>query len=856
MARLFSFQDGNFTAANGWKNIDTTSFLMSVAGTTATTTSYVASTAFTPGAITVEGVGLFVANTAVGPTGTLDVQLWNSTGGSQVALVTINLSDLPSNGTQFAYFKFSAPVLLLAATNYQIRIRSSVAGTVTFNRDGTAGNWARFLVLNTTATAVAGDDFFVMGEHTGAGTFNARTMTMDINSTSNYGFMVTGNHGVINFPTNANTQLRLSTEYIGTSSTCFLHSGNAIVNQGTSVAPIQSGFTSIMYQTATGAANRVYAITGSAVYNIYGENKRRITTLAATVSAGATSLTTNDTTSGWLVGDQIVITGTRRVTTHAEVRTTTSVGANIAGWTTGLTNARDGAAIAGVAANYVPGTVAAHIGNLTSNAIIRGVSTTLTCGVRIQQAGTMNANNALIINHGGTGNGTISVQSATATLMMDECAFVDGTAASTICVGYTGTANFTTGSITLTNNVFYNFQLYGFAITSASVLTGTYDKTKFVLEDNLFCLCLNASGAMVYSLVNPVTLRRNILNECRSTSLYALNINLANNVIPNDSYDVVGNIIYNNVLGMGISARNNKDTNNPWSGNVVFRNTSIGAVVNGSYNSTISSDRYFGNALYNLAVSPGFSESTNLDFVNLSISGETSYASQSGIALSLSASTVGGALLEADFFNCSIGVASGSATSHTTADIAFFQPSTSVIQFCKLGFDDCLLGSTVKVSNSSRISRGSYLKFRNFNATNNDHRAHYTSGILQTDTVITRSSPRSARLTPSTSFLSTDFASRKYAMKAGQSAVVGCYIRTSVVGDGAAYNGSLPQIILKRNYSLGILNDSVIGTATIASSGAWELVTGNIPAVDIDGVVEICVRCNGTTGWVNVEDFK
>jgi hypothetical protein len=152
------------------------------------------------------------------------------------------------------------------------------------------------------------------------------------------------------------------------------------------------------------------------------------------------------------------------------------------------------------------------------------------------------------------------------------------------------------------------------------------------------------------------------------------------------------------------------------------------------------------------------------------------------------------------------------------------------------------------------MSGSSKIAFRNYNQVNNDHRTYYPRGFIQTDTTIVRSSPRSARFTPSSTAV-TDFSNRKYALESGQSATVGCYIRTSVIGDGSAYNGALPVIILKRNVALGIMNDSVIGTATVASSGAWELVTGLIPAVSVDGVVEICVRANGTTGWVNAEDF-
>jgi hypothetical protein len=425
---------------------------------------------------------------------------------------------------------------------------------------------------------------------------------------------------------------------------------------------------------------------------------------------------------------------------------------------------------------------------------------------------------------GATTSGTIAINSASAILDMNKCVFDNGTGTNTYCVVYTGTANPTTGYVSIRNSVFYGFQVYGFHISSASTLTGTQDSTKMVLEDNFFCVSVNAASAMVYSPANPVTLRRNIFNECRSTSLYAIAFVSAGNSPQTNTYPIEDNIIYNCALGASIMVRNNKDTGYACSGNVIFRCTTVGMLVAGSYNSTIEGFRAFGNTSANMIIGlANIAENFDLDFVNCAIAGEGSYASQTGIGLAWAANVAQANAFKGAFYNCTFGNLLGASDAHTTADINFV--SSGITQNIEAHFDDCELASTVKILNQSRMTKSSKLAFRNFNITDNDHRTYYQNGIIQTDTTITRSSPRSARFTPSSATLSTDFSSRKYALKAGQSATVGCYIRTSVIGDGAVYNGSLPQIILKKNYAAGIATDQVIGTATVAAAGAWELVS-------------------------------
>jgi hypothetical protein len=96
-----------FTTATTWATVDTSvtsgtaaTYLAvetSAAALSTTEASNRAAAGFTPGAITIDGIGLRIAN-RTGTTGTLSVQLFNLTDTAVVVgtSVTVNCSDLPA----------------------------------------------------------------------------------------------------------------------------------------------------------------------------------------------------------------------------------------------------------------------------------------------------------------------------------------------------------------------------------------------------------------------------------------------------------------------------------------------------------------------------------------------------------------------------------------------------------------------------------------------------------------------------------------------------------------------------------------------------------------------------------------
>lgn len=78
--------------------------------------------------------------------------------------------------------------------------------------------------------------------------------------------------------------------------------------------------------------------------------------------------------------------------------------------------------------------------------------------------------------------------------------------------------------------------------------------------------------------------------------------------------------------------------------------------------------------------------------------------------------------------------------------------------------------------------------------------------------------------------------------------------RRSAAGDGAAYNGNQPRLIVLANPAVGIASDTVLDTHT-AADGTWEQLSGTTAAVTDDGYLDFIVDCDGTTGWINVDDW-
>jgi hypothetical protein len=167
MASLINNSTGNFTTAATWSLIDSTSFSNSETNNTASTTSWVASQTFVPGAITVDGIAIKVlSHTAVGNVG---VKLGKN--GSITAISVANPTHVTSNNHGLV----SGEAILIAGTNstpalvgpYTVTVLDGNTFTVPVNVTiaGTAGTWITVLANIASNTLVAAPVFTTTVAH-------------------------------------------------------------------------------------------------------------------------------------------------------------------------------------------------------------------------------------------------------------------------------------------------------------------------------------------------------------------------------------------------------------------------------------------------------------------------------------------------------------------------------------------------------------------------------------------------------------------------------------------------------------------------------------------------------------------
>ena len=173
----------------------------------------------------------------------------------------------------------------------------------------------------------------------------------------------------------------------------------------------------------------------------------------------------------------------------------------------------------------------------------------------------------------------------------------------------------------------------------------------------------------------------------------------------------------------------------------------------------------------------------------------------------------------------------------------------------------------VLISNSTEVSWVNqanstplmFVSSQKHDQTNGNQRWWNPYGTGSIDTSIYNNASPSLRITPSSSTIKMASAPMNYGFKAavasGATITPTVYVRKSVVGDGTAYNGNQPRLIVRKNAAAGISSDTVLATYA-SSGGSWNALSGATAAVTDDAVLEFIVDCDGTTGWINIDDFS
>lgn len=848
MSVLAATANGNFTTAASWALVDTTSYLDSEAASTALTTSYVASAAFTPGAITVDGVGVKIGARST-TTGTMTIQLYNSTGAVNVANVTINTVDLPLSATStqeggWVFLKFAAPVLLLAATNYQVRALVSSASSITLFRNSTAGNWSRYLRTTTTQAPVAGDDMIITAEHTGAGALTARSITMDSTAATDYGSAVTANTaaaihistgGILSYGTTA------ATNYVLRVSGNMIICANGKLNIGTVGAEIPRDSTAVLeFDCAAdgdfGLINRnLGTVNKQGLSRTSGKNVVQCY-LNTDEAANSTDLGV-DTDTGWLDNDVIAVASTTRTSSQSEVGALNgNAGASsltvdgFAGTGGGILNAHSGTQ-----------PFAAEVINLTRNIKFRSVSTTAMTYVYNGPTANYDAD-WVEFRYIGTsttakygvflGAGTGGVQT------IDYCSVWDYEYVAFYVTPTTGT-----GTATISNTVIWKG-------TAGTASYGLYISPTVTATCTVSNLCvIGYSGVPTYGLFigqgyGPFN---NLNATCCS---YGMSFYMtASFTLPNGYGYVGSNWRFHCNSTAGVNSTN-IGNGYRFANTQLIRNTSYGLWLGasasaGSFFCDFDELLSLGNGAAGIALDASGGEPRKIMFRNPIISGDTSFATTKGLYL-------GGGAFEATFENPKISLATGYYAVCTTRDIDLTTGSSYPNRHQIIMRNPTLGAATPIGGNNHGISNGGSIKLHSIAGNTYNYKAYYyANNSMQSNTSITYGSENlSEQMIPGHANVKFESTPCKVQVNSGTTANISVRIYKL-----NTYNGAEPRLILKSNYLMtGNSYDQVMNTFSGATN-TWVEVTCTTPVAGENGVYTFVVDIDGTAGSVNIGNW-
>lgn len=830
MAMLISRATGNFTAAATWGVADsaTGSQLTNPSASTNTTTSYVYSSTFTGTNTSVaDGIVLFLKR--LNTTGTVTVALSDDNGVTATRSVTVNASDLPADES-WVFFKFGSTLTLDGGTDYRVGVIASDAANAAVYRNATAGNWARMVSTTLTGAPAATDTMLIVGEWTGAGASSSYTVTMDNTATTDFG--TDSSSGV---PNQANAQTyngiqigQNGTMTWGTSAATNYYlklSGHIVVwsggtyNMGTSGTPCPRDSTMTLQLDST--ASLVYTLCAAAgsTVNVYGQSRTSgkdivQCKLSADAAVNATSLSI-DTDTGWLDNDEIAIAATTTDRTQCEIGALNGA----AGASTLTVDGFAGTAGGLAFAHSGTSPTQAEIINLSRNVVIRGNSTSQAAAVR----SFVNATefNIYWCRFSWTGTAAGSNLSAATISNIQYCAFFE----------YSTAANVFRGT-TFSNNVSYSPTSGATALTLDGTVAPTVTNNTIMRGNN--GITLSGTGTVPGGTFSGNTL------VGTGSSGFILSIT-------NQTHDIsISDFVIHSCEGNGINISASSPTGKNFTAtNIkVWRNTSNGIIV-GNAATFIDNADIFGNASAGiLATASG----ANIKVSNSRISSDTTVTTP--IGFSISSFSIQSS---ASFENCKFSEITGIYTA-STVDISVTNNAT-IFTRPMITLNNVLLGAATEVSNPANLNITGFIKSSKHDQTEGAFKSWFQGGIIERDTTIFNTASPSERLTPSSASVKLQSGPRLVAVDDLGTVTINVYVRKSVAGDGAAYNGNQPRLFVRANPACGIASDTLLDTMT-AAAGSWEQLTGTTAAVDADGALEFYVDCDGTVGWVNADDWS
>jgi hypothetical protein len=835
MAKLASIASGNFTSASTWGVINEQSFQTGGAtglGYTVTTTPTSLGTFSPASTVTATHIGFRLLGTS--NSGTLSFDIFNVTSSAQVAgtSVTINKSSLNFNsgsGSASWYLvKIPTPPSLSSGTNYAIRVSSSAGSTTTIYAisNAVASTSHRFIVTSTTQSPASTDDLWVISECVTGSTVNEYTVTMD-NTTSattfgsgsgNFGGISLNSNAYLNYGTSSSTNY-----YLRINGNIWLSPG-ASLNIGTSVTTIPSSSTAVLEFSGASQGFQQNGSVASVSFGTYvssisirGENPTNpYALLGADAAVAATSITTNIST-GWKSGDTIVIAGTNAVATGQDLRTLTAdtVGTTVS-FSPGLTNAHGGS-----------GDIIAEVINLTRNVKIRNSNAS---------QGNITFNNVLMDIQGCEirNMGSMTISGAGQKTFRYNSYYNSNQILAAV-----------TGVLNMDYNCFYNCTYFLLGPAAGSTTTAS------TINFNYFILGSSASVASATSIaINPrftdfIGNRASGLNGSSSSTYGTGSLVFYTNLTPYTDRImngiVSGNTIHSSVTGFGsrgISSLSVYDCDT-WR----ISASGPGFTISFADGVKLYNCNFYGNlsTFGQLFLQNAY----DCEFNNCNFRGGTTLVAPRGVQLN--------GYCDPSFKNCTF----GTGQTHTTADVVI-----ALDRNIQALFENSLLNSATKFSTLTNLFGDSFIKLQRYQQTNNNHYIYTAIGnAAQYDGVIYNSGTASTRLIPLTTTFKHKSPIKVVPVASGQTPTVSVWVRKSSSSDpsGANYNGAQPRLIL--GYSPSVFNytgltDQVLATMSVGL-GTWEQLTATIPYTAYStGGFNIYVDCDGTTGWINVDDWS
>ncbi len=821
MARLISIATGNFTAAGTWAVSDATALLDSEGANTALTTSYVTSSTFTPGAITIDGIAVKIALRDAGsPSNTISVALDLATVTVVGTEVTINVADIDVVTAQseggWYLFKFAAPVLLVAATAYGVKAKVSATTTAVNLFSSATTNWARQLRTTTTAAPGAADVMDVIGEHTGAGTGNSFVVTMDSEATTDFGAgtdgvvaMTIGKRGTMTYGVVA-----AKAYYLKLSGDLILYSGGTL-NMGTSGARMPSDSSGVLeFDPVADGGMRLHCRNGS-TWNAYGNNVTTTQTTLSADEAAAQTVLSITSTAGWEAGKDIGIASTTRTPGDTEVRVIDTVdSATQVTVTAGLTNAHGGGGTALVIAEVV---------YLWRNVIVRSATSTLMTAVYVRPTANVHAEYVLFryLGDNVAGERGIEIETTTGTVSFTFCVLRD-------CEDQALFISTATGSVVFADCTFYNCNSTGVAAAvNVAITSGAHDLSDTWVIGGGAATTITAmaiaDSASDYS-------RCRVAGHATSASVGAIVLNDVTSM-----YTLTSDIVIHSCGGFGIQTSGLTVSAQLYN-TVIYRNAAPGIFFGGGNNIDARNVTLFGNAARNiLAATTGLSGL--ITFSSCTSRSDATFSTTFAMSIQINCAPI-------YFLNCSF----SQGTAHTTEFDILAGVHVRIVAVNCLG----VFGS---VNNQTTMAYASVVSVHKVNQVADVHKSFQRYGTIDSEATTRHTASGIAwKMDPNNASNKmrlpgpTELDTFKSAVPASLVTLNG-WVRKN-----AAYNGNAPRLVVVGGIlgGVGSWGTDVTDSLTVAAD-TWEELSVTFTPTEA-GVVEYYFDCDGTAGDAFVDD--